>query len=78
MGVFPSFGDRAFITHQDVFISRLIQMLAKEPPEHFLPGERLIEEPLHRPVAAALACPTGDPKHGYSPGHRQHGNDDLA
>jgi hypothetical protein len=60
MRLLPGFGHHTLITHQQVGVVGLEQMLAEEEPKHLCPRNERVEETLHGAIAATFAGPPGD------------------
>ena len=56
-GVFAGFGDNRFIPSEQIDISGVQKVGAKEQPKQCGPGQRGGKKALDRPIAAALPCP---------------------
>jgi hypothetical protein len=78
MGVLAGFGHDRFITAEQIDIVSLEKVGPKEEPEQRGPRQDGGEEAVDGPIAAASASPAGDPQHGDTTGHGQHGQRDAA
>src|SRR5262249_4880408 len=64
IGMFPRFGGHALIAHQQVALTRTVDMVTKEHPQQGGPRDHRREKALYRAVTAPFACPAGDAQHG--------------